>query len=156
MKACRACLSLRGFSCWKNGRAKNYRRRNSGRSIDRGATVQQRFSFSPRSAINDSLHLQPALADWSFVVSAALSRQDVSARRLPREIRTTLRNLRSSPLCAPLLEETDLVACGQRWRGNDCTEAIWTNSLFEARPTFRADHHHDHRIRFRKQERARL
>src|SRR5580704_9821471 len=146
MKDCRACLSLREFSCWKNGRAKNYRRRNSGKSIDRRATVQRRFSFSPQSAINDSLHLQPALADWSFAVSAALSRQDVSARRLPREIWSAFRNLRSSPVCAPLLEETDLAVCGQRWRGNDCTEAIETNPRFKARPAFRADNYHDYRI----------
>src|ERR1700736_6255114 len=120
MNHCRACVNQTEFSCWKNDRAKTYPRQNSGRSVDRKPTVQRRFSFSPLSGLrypewNDSLYLQSVLADWPVILSVGLSGENAPARRLPRESRTALRNLRSASMRASVLEETGMAARRQRW-----------------------------------------
>ena len=125
------------------------------RPIARKPTVLRKFFFSHRFA-NDPPDLQPALADRTHFLFAGLFGEDVSARKLPREIRSTVRPLRSTTSGAALLEETNLAARGQRRGNNNSAEAGAGATRVGARFELRAHDHDDHRVRVRKSKCARL
>src|SRR5947208_15378694 len=94
--------------------------------------VPLKFSSSRQSAIrnpqfSDPLHLQPALADRPDFFPAAVFGENVSPRRISGKIRPTLWNLRAATARALVLEENDLAARGERWRGDNRAQACKAN-----------------------------
>src|SRR5882762_5490867 len=114
-----------------------------------------KFYFSLPIA-NDSFHLQSALAARAHLFPAGLSHKNVSPRRLPRKIRPTTRNLRSTIGRTLVLEKAHLAACGQRRRGNDRAETSPTDPCLETGSAVRPDDDNHHWVRFRKSKCARL
>ena len=106
--------------------------------------------------MNDSFHLQFALADRDVVLSPALFGEDDSSRRLRRKVRTASGNLRLRSMRSPVEARIDMAARGKRGVSKRCVETGQGIASARTRFALRSDHDHHNWFRSGKQERSGL